>query len=162
MINLKGKEKRREKNLPSQNACLNLSIAEPDPTSSRFFFFNLLSTPSNPNLNLLEERKSNGLDDGQFSAAERCPIYRKSATSLATRWGKMKRLAVMPPLRTVASTTARPWYWLACHSSVLPLFPRAWQLRGIHGDSKDAHLWVKTRAKRFKNLQNTENSHTWA
>jgi len=63
MINLKRKEKRREKSLLSQNVCLNLLIAEPDPAFSRIFFLYMHSTLSNLNPNLLEERKGNGWDD---------------------------------------------------------------------------------------------------
>jgi len=36
-------------------------------------------------------------DDVLFSTAKGCPIYRKTQSPSATRWGKMNKLAVMLP-----------------------------------------------------------------
>jgi len=67
--------------------------------------------------------------NGMCSTAEGCPIYWKTQSTLAIRWGKTTRLAVMLPPRTRASTTDRPWAWLELNSSAVPL------LHG-HGNSK--------------------------
>jgi len=86
MINLKRKEKKRQKSLFSQNACLNPLIAEPDPASSRIFFFYLLSLTLISNPNLLEERKRNGMGWWMIVFLLRKePIYRKTQSTLTTQ-----------------------------------------------------------------------------
>jgi len=64
--------------------------------------------------------------------------------------------------RTMASTTGRPWYWLARHSSILPLFHGHSNL-GASMVSKSTFKWGSNAGSKWpKILQISSNNHTQA